>query len=330
MANHTVTRDPSDPTFPHGTTSGRRRGCDCQKCKDARFRAEKRQRMNRAAGLSALVPASPARDRLQELLQHPDVSLTVLAQCSGYSRAAITRVATGVSATISPEFDRILRAMTLEDALSLRAFRTGGRKRVIQQMYSMQAQGWPLSWQARRLGRSWSTLQDVLHGSSDRVTTAFAQKVDRLAAELDGKWGPSEVAKRNARQNGWYPLAAYDEDGDLIAGAVSMSEDDAIAEAVINALRLSVQGDSIQQVYEKTGVSHKDVRAYRAVTGLTKDRPGKEQGRIWVFTDPAAVERVREVCAKYEFEGWSAAKALAELGVHPKPLQKVGRPKKAA
>lgn len=312
MPNHKVVHDPDDPTFPHGTRTGRRRGCPCRPCKDARNTAEKKRTVDRAQGIPAAVPIGPVLAHLNVLVSHPDVNASVLARAvRGVSRTTISRILDGSVKTTTPAIEASLLALTLDAVLPQAAFASDGTKLAVQLMRSMQAMGWSLRWQAEQLGRSSGVLFDFLNGENGRITVRNQQRIAALAAQVDGKWGPSKIAARQAREAGWYPLAAYDEHGDLIPEAVVEVPEETAAALALRVIEMAANAVGNEHIARRTGVQFGAVRAYRVAAGLKM----KREGRSYMHQDPGRAREVLDICRLYEWEGWTAVQTLEKIGV---------------
>jgi hypothetical protein len=310
--NHKVVHDLTDPAFPHGTRIGRRRGCTCVPCKRARNLADKKRTIDRQMGTPAHVPIGPVFEHLTRLVAHPDVNASVLARAvSGVSNTTINRILGGSVDTTTPQIETALLALTLDSVLPHAAFNSDAVKVTMQLMRSMQAQGWSLAWQAAQLGRESGVVFDFLNGKNGRITVVNQRKIAALARQVDGKWGPSEIAARQAREAGWYPLAAYDENGDLIPEAVEIDSEETAAAQVMRVLEMAARAVGNERIAAETGLPEGRVRTYRAAAGLHMDKDGKG----YKHRDPAQAEKVREVAHSYEWDGWTAVQSLEKLGI---------------
>ena len=309
MVQHRTVRDPNAPGFPHATNTGFRRGCPCEDCRVAHLRAEKAYRVRRDRGIKLLVPASRTATHLRRLLEHPDASIALISRLCGVSRTTLMRVLEGANDTIHRDRETRVLAVTLEQVLAETPFRSDQVQVTVQRIRSMQAQGWSLAWQARQLGRGCPVLFDLVDGQAARVTAKTADKVAKLAAEVDGKWGPSTLSRRQAAAAGWHPLADYDDHGNLLVDEIDPEQER--AEQGMEVLRLALDKLSVGAIAEQSGVAFETVRRYKEKAGLMLD----SHGGYCEFKQPEQVKVVRDVLFGYEWEGWTAKEALAKLDI---------------
>lgn len=320
MTQHRLTHDPDDPKFPHKTDAGYNRGCHRECCRRAHITSQKRRDALRRAGTANIDVALVAR-HCKRLLEVTGVSHNGLARVARVGKVTVSGVVEGTAKTIRIDAAKRLLATTPEKILAVPTLLipSGPTVRLVQ---GMAAAGYPIAWQAVQIGLKKDKLDfDGL------VTIGMAQKIAALADSVEGIPGHSDQSRRYARKMNWYPLAAYDDNGNLIADALEEDPEEAAAVPVVKVLELSAEMVSIERIVKVTGVQHRDVRKYRENSKLLVNRV---QGG-YEHRDPERAAEVLEACRAYEWDGWSAVQVLEKLGVtvlDKRPPR--GRPKRAA
>lgn len=211
-----VEKDPSHPDFPHRTEKGYFRGCKDECCVRAHSRETKRRTVLRMRGQTALVPAGPVREHLQALLDaDPHVNGRTLSGASGLDYQMIHHLLNGTTRSLRAENARTLMGITAE-SLAAKTFRVPAEQaRVL--VRGMMAQGWPGSLICERLGyKSGNSRMPVfMYARTDNVTRELYERVRALADEIGTSQGPSHLTAVRSKNRGWWPLAAYDEEGNL-------------------------------------------------------------------------------------------------------------------
>lgn len=330
MAEQRVTHDPSDPEFPHGTNPGWYRGCPCDPCHRAHSRLDKHRALVTARGGRWSVDAAEVAQHLNRLIDKHGFAANAIGRAAGVGGDTVSSIARGRTTWVRRTVAAKLLAVTPD--LMYRTPRvTAPAKRALQQARSMMALGWSSTWIAAEL-RLPNPSNDGLRilRDSQRIDAGLALRISQLAERIGHTRGPSARTATMAAGKGWYPPAAYDEDGDLIAEAVAISEDDELAAAIMRVLRMTINGASIQQAHEETGIPNTHIREYRATSKLQRGRPRVGDGGKWFFTDPEAAQLAVDICDLYEYEGWTAQEALDKLGIVPKPPSRRGPKRKVA
>lgn len=300
MAARKVTKDPKHPDFPHGTTRGRSRGCDCSKCTLAERRRRKASQLEAARNggqyPNRLVDATPVREHLQRLLdsdQHTCASSLSRAVGGKITSVAITNLVSGRTLRVRKGTADALLALT---EASVRAHNElVPRDQAVTAVRAMQALGYPLDWQARHLGYAPdgnSYAPRFIYDDSRRrefIQAGTARKVFELAAQVgDTPATPGtdgltafgvNYARRTARALGYYPPACYDADWNLDPRAVEdhpWARADRRAEQRIEVLRRFTDPDrpAGNRIAKEVGCSVRTVDRYAADLGLNRSEPG--------------------------------------------------------
>lgn len=202
----------------HGTYAAYCRDkCHCDACGLAKRRKEKAGELRRAQGSPAYVDPTPARRRLQQLLD-AGLTLSQIEQATGVHRTGL-RVILGTFPGRSTA--KGIRPETATKILSYGPATqkhglvdpTGTRRR----LQALVAIGWTQTWIAAELGVVNSTVRYLLRGDAARpVLVATRDAVAALYARAqDHPAPPSRQATRACRiaaRHGWAPPTAWDPD----------------------------------------------------------------------------------------------------------------------
>lgn len=109
---------------------------------------------------------------------------------------------------VLPETRDALLAVPLMPAASRRGVDSTGSRRRVQALAWM---GWPCAEVARRIGSSRPSLATLILPSR-RISFAMAAKVAAVYDELSGTRGPSNISAAKARELGFAPPAAWDDE----------------------------------------------------------------------------------------------------------------------
>lgn len=152
---------------------------------------------------------------------------------------------------------------------------------VVDLVRRLQAQGYPIAWQAERTGRD---LEELVDGSPPMlVDEDILIRLRRLARHLGetmaspapGLPGAAiTAAKTTARAAGYYPPAAYDDDGNLVPGAPeghAWDVADELAEKRLRILELLLQDWRNANIAEDVGLARKTVD--RVTAKINEMRP---------------------------------------------------------
>lgn len=271
-----VTYDPRDPSFPHGTPRGRRRGCDCAPCDTALARRDKRNRVARAAGLrpARVDPALTGRARLHLagiLASTPGATLADVSRASGASWGTVKALAENERAVSSLTAQRVL-AVTPDSLAAAR--RLVDAARLIRTARSLEALGYPLPWQARRstggLARIVREGHVLVRPADEHAIVALAARIgDRPADASDGLSAEQiEAARTAAHAAGFYPPICYDEEtGELLLEALPdhrWARSDAMATRRLTALRMILAGAPHLETAQAVDTARRNVQRIRA------------------------------------------------------------------
>lgn len=307
MAHPRQTRDVTDPAFPHGTPKGYRRGCRAECCRTAFIRWEKRSDAIKEGRIppraTTPVPVQPLLDHVAHLrsLGH---SVEGIATAAGIIPESLCSVIRNNVGKVRKGIADAVLATTPEDVESA-AFRIPA-KRMVQQVRSMQALGWPLSWISEQLGLK--RLQVTTLDPDRRVTRAFAERVAALAAEVGDRRPDPErdgIPRRIslgaatwARKSGYDVPAAYDDEGNLIPDASAVadasthtrSREENSTDRLLVARGL-IDGDSDTEIAWAASVDVRTVERTIYDLGLIRER---RSGR-WMPVDEERADAVRAV-----------------------------------
>lgn len=263
-------------TWSHGTVSGYascngggRNACDA--CREANMQRAKEIRQRKRTGQhhpnDQVDPASAIK--VVAALRSRGYSDSAIGRLSGVPVSCIHRLARADAKFVTRETSsRLHTALAYADAHP-----GAGRKdlnvsasQAHQQMRSLAALGWSLSWQRRQLGFS-GGVGAFRYGTISRRN---AEKVQRLYDQYGGTPGPSKVAARHAQALGWHVPLAYDDDGRLIPGAIpndltraaERREDRQARTAQVE--RLTRMGLSTAEIAVRLGVTDRTVTRARS------------------------------------------------------------------
>jgi hypothetical protein len=131
-----------------------------------------------------------------------------IAEAAGLSTWVPHKVVTGVTKHLWPESERALLAIPLEPRGSHRGVDSAGTRRRVQALAWM---GWPAAVVAQQADTSTASLQTLIQPTR-RVSYALAARVAEVYERLSGTPGPSKIAAGKARQLGFAPPAAWDDE----------------------------------------------------------------------------------------------------------------------
>lgn len=224
----------SATTRPHGTRKRYNhgpdqdgqpgKGCRCPACTLANNRSQNVYRMTRARRGLLMVDAEPARQHVLRL-REAGLSYCAIERLSGVHREQIRLLVGGHPTEGRPPTRRILA--TNERALlavqpgmqpTEGMVPTAGSRRRLQ---GLTFAGWPTKLLAEHTGIAHQFLRNLMSDTPvRRINAKYAATIARVAARLEtvdpvtAGARPKDVdaARRRARQRGWLPLAAWDDD----------------------------------------------------------------------------------------------------------------------
>lgn len=203
----------------HGT-NGRytsRDACRCDLCRAAATAYQREYRKRRHLGQAGRIPVTVVLPLLRQY------------RAAGYSARNIADAA-GISQRhvywmMDPS--KIDAKVTLQTAMALQQAALHLRnehpkfvpaKKPRQQIRSLLALGWPMKWISEQTGIAEYSLPT--HSQYANTRYEKAEKIQALYDRVGDARGPSKHTASLARTNGYYPPAAYEEDGTLIKSAV--------------------------------------------------------------------------------------------------------------
>lgn len=302
-----ATRDPNDPDFPHGEVRGFRRGCRCESCRAAKraknlqYRQEVKAVRPGASPLTDQVAPDRAARRVRELVR--TYSINDISRVTGVNVGSIRRLRDGrpkfitrltERAVLNAKFDRIAPSFVSPALL-------------LQRLGSLAALGYPFNWQMRQAGLVQTSLTDIREASFirretfQRYNVVYEKYGVRHARPEDGISQHSMVmAKKWARHHRYYPPAAYDDEGNLIAEAVRVQRKEVrkdrrtrAAMQRIDALWRSLAGESASHIEAMTDINARTVNRWRDEAGLRFGNRDADTDLIMVA--PGYEERAEEI-----------------------------------
>ncbi|HEY1175521.1 MAG TPA: hypothetical protein VGF17_05140 [Phytomonospora sp.] len=282
--------DTRAPGFPHGTPNGYTRGyCRCLKCRDVTAKDSKRRNSGRVA------PGTPITNpvAIERLGRHVEKLLTLgsihqLRRASGAERTSI-ELALARKPMRARTMHRLLN--TTPEQMRDAAADNGWVASDVAAHHcrTMWALGYTFRWQAEQIGASSRDVTRLRAGG--QITLRRARQIADLAARVGdvaatpGTTGitPTSIkrAKIAAREAGWYPPAAYDDDRNLIAAAIEGNPWSALEERAVKAVRacyLVGTGLGIRTAARMVGLNDDTVeRDSRLWFGYTYDASGSAE-----------------------------------------------------
>jgi hypothetical protein len=192
----------------HGTVSGYTSfACRCDACRRAAVRYTKQWRVDRLAGKTRKVDATPAHDHLRMLMAAGMTPNAICAAAGWKSRNSIASVLNQSQVT-RPMMAKVLAIPLGDSRPNGYTDATGTRRR----LQALSANGWPSRRIAAEAGLDHATVLDIQSGQKATVrratASAIADAYDRLWA-TDG--GSTKTRRWAARQGFAVPLA-WDDD----------------------------------------------------------------------------------------------------------------------
>lgn len=315
--SYRVTHDPTDPEFPHGTNAGWYRNCTCEPCDRAHARLDKVRLMARSRGHRWTHDTPKVGEHIRQLNEVHGFTFAAIARAAKTGGDTVAQIARGNTTWVRRDVGARILATTPEQIGALPGVTVPAR-RSIQMVNSLMALGWTGVWIAQQLGLANPERDGVRRlRASNRINAGTARKVSELVHRVGHMQGPSRNTAKHAAKQGWYPPAAYNDDGDLDQDAFEVDPEQLRAELGMEILRRSLLKQGIERIAHDTGASIDTVRHYKVGAGIQLARKGGAAD----FKDPDRVPVVTDVLYGYEWEGWTAAQALAklELTVHAEP-----------
>lgn len=173
------------------------------------------------------IAIEPLRAHVKNLLKVPHVTYNVIARCADVADTTVRSVVVEDRPTIRAATAQKIMSVTKREVVEALPM-VPVTRRHIQLIRSMQVQGWSVEWQAEQINRSVSWLMKILAGEATQIKAVDARGLHDLAERIErwgrerygGNWGPYTASAGKARALGWHPLAAYNDHGRLLKGAV--------------------------------------------------------------------------------------------------------------
>lgn len=257
----------------HGTLTGYER-CNgggrkaCPRCREARRVAGEQLRKRKAYGQTSprdLLDSTKAMQALH-IMTSAGHNTMAIGRLSGMANQQIGRLLHGHQHLITREnHERILSALqyVLQHPTWHKPDARVDSTRAWQQMRSLSALGWPMDWLCREIGYTRFKPLPTMRRST-------AARIQDLYDRLSGTRGPSSRAAAHAKHLGWHVPLAYDEDGQLVPGAVPDALTDARerrarrAERPELVARLTAQGQTAEQIAQALDITPRTVVRDRA------------------------------------------------------------------
>lgn len=331
-----VTRDPRDPTFPHGTPAGAFRGCTddvcpaTPTCRQRQAREKKRRRHDKLNGNPSRQPVGPVLEHIDALIAAvPRATDHYIALAAGMSRGShLTRGLRGKYETVNRSTAQRLLALTPEALAAVMPqipvedlrWRIG----------TLQAAGFPLAWQQQESGiknlRNYmqhTPREEYVRRDTYQALCDLAERIgDRMADPIRDGIPQRSIshAKACGRRAGYYPPSAYDDDGNVNPRFVPDHPwallDELCGDALDVALDLTHVGPgrTLTDVARAHGWDKKRVeRTWKDDLGLRAPAPG----RAGIHPDcQPIVARIRAVCDDYETSRIGPVTAVLMLNLY--------------
>ncbi|MGW5291549.1 hypothetical protein [Streptomyces bacillaris] len=190
-----------------GTRNGSRPPCRCASCVRGNRLAGIRRERVRLAGGSNLIPVPVLATHINTLIDS-GMSQCGIARIAGVSQSTISNIVAGkLRSCLRSKGERILavRPATIDDQSNKPAL---GSARRLQALYAIGHGGTAI---AARFDIHRSTVGQIINGRYGEVNGFIAVQVREIYAAMSGSPGSSVNALRRARQEGWAPPAAWDD-----------------------------------------------------------------------------------------------------------------------
>lgn len=315
--------------YPHGTITGYHRKCRCRPCNDASTAIATKADARRAKGLSS--GFTPVNDKIaRKVTAHTRTlvdqsSIAQVARAAGVGTEAVRRCLKGKA--LLPRTSVALLETTHEQVAAA-TVELGVMDGTQARFYvrTMWALGYPLKWQAEQAGISMQAVCDAgskAHPSivikHFRAIEALARRVgDTLAGPDDGVHPDRATRARNdARRAGWYPPAAYDDNGNLDPRAIpgnAYEKADEWAMKRLIAVRALAGGTPLKAVARTLNMA-KETVGKRVRHGLTYE--GRGLG-LDVKASAPRIRQIMDVWHAVEAAEYGPVTGVLILDIHPR------------
>ena len=158
-------------------------------------------RVERNGGLNIRRPAEKSRVHLERLLAF--ASISAIARETHLSRGTLQRVLSGAHRTVLASTEDAILAIPLKPSTG-GAVRPVEARRQVRALYSI---GWPVAELMKASGASDAFFYGLLRGTTGWINAENAAMIRDLYRKLENTPGPSAMARRRGKENGW-PLPA--------------------------------------------------------------------------------------------------------------------------
>jgi hypothetical protein len=298
MAPPRVQRDPNHPDFPHGTPKGFTRGCGCGPCDTA----EKRRRKNRRVAIArgARKGGYVTAEEQARVTAHVKSLLAAVPTATMHNVLEAADLAPGAQRAIRGEKHMAIstarKCMAVTTAKLAAHCRFATHEQLNHLVRTMQALGYPMSWQEAQAGVDLSTTlakkAATPIGKYEKLV-ALSRRVGDVPATPEST-GISQRgitrAKHEASSRGFYPPMCYDENGALDYRAIPehpWSKADEKAHRRIALVRTIVENFNTHSHREIAHVAGRDAREVERIIDrykLKRDASRLPKRLAWLRT----------------------------------------------
>lgn len=184
------------------------RTCTCNRCQRCRNR-ERRRLQRRMQKAGTWQPWHPNPEQVREHINHlrdHGVGLDAIAESAGIARISVQRITYGTYKYVTTETAEAILAVTPRAAKQVNP--TGTRRR----LQALATLGYSYPYLSEKLGVNPRGVAAYAAPSKRWVMRDTAEKVRQLYDELSMKPGPDQTAALRAKNKGWAPPLAWDDD----------------------------------------------------------------------------------------------------------------------
>lgn len=158
-------------------------------------------------GINGYRNATTARNHVNAL-RNLGWTYEQIGEAAGVSAWVPHQLVTAGTRRILADHERAIRAIPLQPRASHRGVDSTGTRRRVQALSWL---GWPVGEVAARAGTTAATLRTLILPSR-QISYALAQRVAAVYEQMSATPGPSRISAGKARQLGFAPPAAWDDD----------------------------------------------------------------------------------------------------------------------